>query len=137
VETSTFQGYASSHTLVPKPPSPSKSLHLDPESVARAYFLSYHIIPGSETLARGQYEFLPDVLAGEHPVDPALYHSLNAAAYAAFGNAHDIGAMLQKSWVEGNLAIQAVNTALQSPKTAVKDSTVIAAMLLSTFETLT
>jgi hypothetical protein len=137
VGTSTFQAYAPSHSLVTKPPSPSKSLNLDLESVARAYFLSCHVIVGSETLVRGQYEFLSDLLAGQQYVNPALYHSLNAAAFAAFGNSHNLVNLLQNSRVECDLAIQAVNTALQSPETAGKDSTVVAAMLLSTFETVT
>jgi hypothetical protein len=112
-------------------------LTLDLESAARAYFLSCHVIVSSETLVRGQYEFLSDLLVGQQVVDPALYHSLNAAAFAAFGNSHNLENMLQASRVECNLAIKAINSALQSPETAIKDSTVVAAMLLSTFECLT
>ncbi|KAE8450076.1 hypothetical protein EG329_006857 [Mollisiaceae sp. DMI_Dod_QoI] len=137
VGTSTFQAHAPSKSLKPKPRGPSESLDLDLGSAARAYFLSSHVIVDSETVARGQYEFLSGFLAGQQDFDPALYHALNAAAFATFGNSHNIVNMLQKSRVECNLAIQAVNTALQSPETAAKDSTMIAAMLIWTFETVT
>ncbi|KAE9371789.1 hypothetical protein N431DRAFT_559216 [Stipitochalara longipes BDJ] len=137
VGTSRYQTHAPSHILVPKSPNSSISLNLGLEMVARSYFLSNHVIVGSEAVARGQYEFLSDFLARQQEVDPALHHSLNAAAFAAFGNSHELTKMLQKSRLECNLAIQAVNAAIQSPETAVKDSTVIAAMLLWTFEALT
>jgi hypothetical protein len=132
VGTARFQADAPSHSLRTNTPSPSKSLTLDLESVARTYFLSRHAVVGSEV--RGQYEFLSDLLADQR-VDPALNHSFNAAAFAAFGNSHNLVNMLQSSRVECNRAIQAVNAALQSPETAAKDSTLVAAMLLSTFET--
>ncbi|KUJ22817.1 uncharacterized protein LY89DRAFT_777846 [Mollisia scopiformis] len=134
---SALQIYGRSHSPVVKSASPSKSLSLDLDNVALAYFLSYHIVVGSGILDRGQYEFLPELLASQQHVDPALHHSLNAAGFAAFANSHGIVSMLHKSRVECNSAIRALHTALQSPETAAKDSTLVAAMLLSTFETVT
>lgn len=125
------------HCILAKPPGIPKDLNLDLESVARAYFLSRHVIVGSEALGRGQYKFLTEFLAKQQQTDKGLQHALNAAAFAAFGNTHNSAKMLQRSRIECNLAIQAVNTALKSPETAAQDSTVIAAMLLWTFEALT
>jgi hypothetical protein len=102
VGTTGFQADAPSHSLRANTPIPSKSLTPDLESAARAYFLSRHAVVSSEV--RGQYEFLSDVLAEQH-VDPALNHSLNAAAFAAFGNSHNLVNMLQSSRVECNRAI--------------------------------
>lgn len=104
------------------------------DAYASAFFFATHVF--RETgVARGHFEFL-SMYTTSLETDIILSTSLKAAALAAYSNKFHYPALVQRSRMYYGLALNGLRVALQSPTEATKSSTIVAMMLLGTFETL-
>lgn len=104
------------------------------DDYASAFFFEKHVF--RETgVARGHFEFLAAYTSGLD-TNETLCTSLKAAALAAYGHKFCYPALVQRSRIYYGLALNGLRAAMQSPTEATKSSTIVAMMLLGTFETL-
>ncbi|KAL5341027.1 hypothetical protein BJX70DRAFT_386890 [Aspergillus crustosus] len=95
------------------------------------YFLFSHAFRDDGGL-RGFYEYLPTY--GISRTDPELLTTLTATALAAFGKRLGNSDVLRQARHYYGRSLRLVNHALQCPIKVRKDSTIIAILLLNTFE---
>ncbi|OCL01595.1 hypothetical protein AOQ84DRAFT_273148, partial [Glonium stellatum] len=121
------------HSL--SPTSSMQSLAPSIEDQAAGFFFAHYVI-GSRHLPRGHFEYLP-VMYHRTDVDESLRMSLLAAGLAGFANTLQSSELIKmaRQWYVSALA--STNMALQSPKDAIKDTTLVAVLILGIYENLT
>ncbi|KAF3388711.1 hypothetical protein F1880_003342 [Penicillium rolfsii] len=112
--------------------SPARGLSPSPNEIGINYFLRNFVI-GSQSSSRGYLNYIPSVYVNgdEHPT---LVASLAAAGLVALANSTqqpELASHAREKYLE---AIHNINTALASPIESVKDSTLMAVILLGLFE---
>jgi hypothetical protein len=115
--------------------SPSRGIRQSVNDRAIDLFLSTHVLRDS-TVVRGYFEYL-FTFYSKRKMEDQLSTSICAVALAAYGNTVRSPALLREARQYLGRSLRLVNTALSSRQGAIKDSTVISIMLLSTFETIT
>jgi hypothetical protein len=104
------------------------------DEYATAFFFAKHVFRESG-VARGHFEFLP-VYTTDLDTNETLSTSLKAATLAAYAHKFHYPALVRKSRIYYGLALNGLRVAMQSPTEATKSSTIVAMMLLGTFEIL-
>jgi hypothetical protein len=110
---------------------PTPPLALPVESQALAFFLSQHKIEPS--IFRGQFEFLPGMLS-QNNIERILQSSVNAVSLASLAINTKSAHIMNRAREEYGAALKITNSALRSRDTAIKDTTLIAIILLSMYE---
>lgn len=104
------------------------------DDYATAFFFAKHVFRESG-VARGHFEFLSVYTMGLD-TNETLSASFKAATLAAYAHKFHYPQLVQKSRIYYGLALNGLQVAMQSPTEATKCSTLVAMMLLGTFETL-
>ena len=104
------------------------------DDYASDFFFAKHVFRESG-VARGHFEFLSVYTAGMD-TEETLYTSLKAVALTAYARKLRYPALIQKSRMYYHLSLNGLRKAMQSPTQATKSRTIVAMILLGTFETL-
>jgi hypothetical protein len=104
------------------------------DDFATEFFFAKHVFRESG-IARGHFEFL-SVYTTRPKANETLSASLKAATLAAYAHKFHYPALLQRSRIYYDLALNRLQQKVQAPTEAVKSSTIVAMMLLGAFETL-
>jgi hypothetical protein len=120
---------------VRSPPKP-ESMALQPtpniEARAQGFFLANYA-GVADFPQGGQFEWIPQLLSRPN-VEGTLRESFRALSLAVFANAAKSPAVMRKARVAYGSALEETNRALMSHETAVKDSTLVAVILLGMYE---
>ena len=105
------------------------------EDRATSFFLVNYII-GDSGPTRGHLSFISQVTESDGSPD-CLIASMKAVGLAGFAHSARTPSLMKNARYQYMKALQATNVALQSPALVKKDSTLIAIIILSIFETVT
>lgn len=134
VEASCPMAHRTHMVLIEKPNELPFSVSQMVDDYASAFFFAKHVFRESG-VARGHFEFLTEYTTGLD-TDATLSTSLKAATLAAYAHKFHYPVLVRKSRIYYGLALHGLRVAMQSPTEATKSSTIVAMMLLGTFETL-
>lgn len=116
-------------------PSPeSMILEITPsiEDQAQGFFIANYVAQPT-IVPRGQFEWVTELLSQPNP-EEILTLSVNAASLAGLAISTKSSAIMQKARAAYVDALRVTNSALSVKKTAVKDSTLIAVIMLGMYE---
>ncbi|RDW79576.1 hypothetical protein BP6252_04214 [Coleophoma cylindrospora] len=126
----TISGYSYNQHM---PMSSPRELSTPVDQQAFSYFLSNFVLIPEQSLSRGFFDFLLPLLKAEQPGSP-LSTAFSAVAMAAFGVRPNSRCLLPHADAFYVKALKQINTVLQHPKLALKDSTLAAVLLLGFYE---
>jgi hypothetical protein len=84
--------------------------------------------------SQGHFSFIPDLLF-TGASDDMLTASLSAVGLAVLANTTKSNQLMAQARKEYTTALRRINTALESPEEAIKDSTLLSVMIVALFET--
>lgn len=119
-------------TRYPTPESMTLEIVPSIEEQAQGFFFANYVAQPS-IVPRGQFEWVTELLARPDTED-ILRRSVNATSLAGLANATKSPAIMQKAQAAYVDALRVTNSALRVKETAVKDSTLIAVIMLGMYE---
>lgn len=114
------------------PESMTREITPSIEDQAFAFFISNHVSVPTR-VPRGQYEWVLEALS-EPGCEEVLRSSVNAASLAGFATSTKNSVVMAKAHSAYGSALRMANKALRVEDTAVKDSTLIAVIMLGLYE---
>jgi hypothetical protein len=124
--------YIVPYTRYPTPESIAWEVVPSIEDQALGFFIGNYVAQPA-FVPRGHFEWVTELLA--QPVkEDILVHSVKAASLAGFANTTKNQAIMQQAQAAYGTALRMTNAALSVKQTAIKDSTLIAVILLGMFE---
>ncbi|KAF7888467.1 uncharacterized protein EAF02_003008 [Botrytis sinoallii] len=105
------------------------------EDRATAFFLSNYVI-GDNGPTRGHLDHLSDLYESDG-IDDNLVAAVQAVGLAGYAHSAKAPHLINQARAQYAKSLQLTNTALQSPTTVKRDSTLLAILILGIFETIT
>jgi hypothetical protein len=124
--------YVVPYTRYPTPESMTREIVPSIEDQALGFFIGNYVAQPT-IVPRGQFEWVMELLA-EPDTEDILRSSVHAASLAGFANATKSPTIMQQAQAAYGSALRMTNDALRVKETAIKDSTLIAVIMLGMYE---
>ncbi|KAH7069490.1 hypothetical protein FB567DRAFT_456611 [Paraphoma chrysanthemicola] len=120
------------YTRYPTPESMTREIVPSIQDHAVGFFIGNYVAQ-PQIIPRGQFEWIVELLA-QPDTEEVLQNSVYAASLAGFANASKSPTIMQQAQKTYGAALRMTNEALRSKETAIKDTTLIAVIMLGMYE---